>query len=436
MEIEVVKLCLAAASSDSGHLSRLIAISPSKINLKGPNGQTALHFAALNGRYSNCEILISKGANIHATDNEGWTPLHSAANGEAIHTDGQFEEICALLLRCGASIDFRDDQGETPLLGAASNCLFKMCEYLVNNGASVNLADNNGFTATDWAVLRKQNRLVDLFSYSSDKTIGDDTTRAASLYLNTVYDTISNLITSEKYSEALPIVEKVLRNIPADPMFLGQKAVILEGMKDFDGAKQSHQLALSIDDSSVTRLRNFALFLDKEKSYVEAEALYLKALVLEPANDLIMAELGDVYESMHQKAKAKEFYNRALEINPENYLAKNNLGTLQFQRAARKGDISETSKIISEQKSLVEKMESSMQKARLLYSTMSMATIEQRIKEGRPAYPCGFCGKEATSKCSKCRVVRFCSKECQKSAWIEHKTVCGQLASLVSNTQP
>jgi tetratricopeptide (TPR) repeat protein len=438
MDIEVAKLCFVAASADIAHLSWLIASSPSKINMKGPNDQTALHFAAFQGRYSNCELLIAKGANIHATDNEGWTPLHCAANGQAEHADGQFEEIFALLLRSGARIDSRDNNGETPLLGAASNCLFEICKFLVNHGASMTLADNNGFTPKDWAVLRKQKRLVDLFSPPTDVegiAGNNDTTRAGVLFLNTAYDSISDLITRTKYSEALPIVEKVLSRNPEDPMFLGQKALILEGMNDFDGTKQCYQLSLSIDDSSATRLRNFALLLDKEKSFEEAEVLYVKALVLEPSNDQIMAELGDLYESMLQKAKAKDFYKRALDINPENFLAKNNLHAIEFRRAVRKGEMSKISNIISEQISSIERASDTNSKARQAYSAMSMAAIQQRMKEGKPAYPCGFCGKEATSKCSKCGVVRYCSRECQISAWTRHKIECGPLSHLVMNTQ-
>ncbi|KAF9490423.1 hypothetical protein BDN71DRAFT_191854 [Pleurotus eryngii] len=38
----------------------------------------------------------------------------------------------------------------------------------------------------------------------------------------------------------------------------------------------------------------------------------------------------------------------------------------------------------------------------------------------------GGCGVEKASlRCSKCRVVRYCSKECQAEDWKYHKSICG-----------
>jgi tetratricopeptide (TPR) repeat protein len=41
------------------------------------------------------------------------------------------------------------------------------------------------------------------------------------------------------------------------------------------------------------------------------------------------------------------------------------------------------------------------------------------------ALTCGHCGqKDALKKCSRCKVVRYCSADCQKRAWKEHKPAC------------
>ena len=37
---------------------------------------------------------------------------------------------------------------------------------------------------------------------------------------------------------------------------------------------------------------------------------------------------------------------------------------------------------------------------------------------------CHACGEDAKSVCSGCRIVCFCSKECQVSAWPSHKAKC------------
>lgn len=38
--------------------------------------------------------------------------------------------------------------------------------------------------------------------------------------------------------------------------------------------------------------------------------------------------------------------------------------------------------------------------------------------------PCLNCGKAATQLCARCRVVAFCNKACQRSAWERHKVLC------------
>lgn len=43
---------------------------------------------------------------------------------------------------------------------------------------------------------------------------------------------------------------------------------------------------------------------------------------------------------------------------------------------------------------------------------------------------CEICGKsEDIKRCAKCKVVAYCSRECQKSDWKKHKKICPQLAA-------
>jgi hypothetical protein len=47
----------------------------------------------------------------------------------------------------------------------------------------------------------------------------------------------------------------------------------------------------------------------------------------------------------------------------------------------------------------------------------------------RPLFKCWGCDSEAAMVCSRCRTARFCSAECQRKAWKQHKEECNRLSS-------
>ncbi|KZP30281.1 hypothetical protein FIBSPDRAFT_126375 [Athelia psychrophila] len=57
---------------------------------------------------------------------------------------------------------------------------------------------------------------------------------------------------------------------------------------------------------------------------------------------------------------------------------------------------------------------------------MSNADVYARVYHGKEmCSACGLvAGRENLKTCAKCRVVRYCSRECQRVAWPQHKTRC------------
>ena len=93
-----------------------IKISLSKtidINARGGDlNETLLHCAARNNRTEIVNLLLSKGADVNARDNDNRTPLHWAAYyGNT--------EIVNLLLSKGADVNARDNENRTALHDAA-----------------------------------------------------------------------------------------------------------------------------------------------------------------------------------------------------------------------------------------------------------------------------------------------------------------------------
>ena len=51
-----------------------------------------------------------------------------------------------------------------------------------------------------------------------------------------------------------------------------------------------------------------------------------------------------------------------------------------------------------------------------------------------PVRMCWYCGKEAKSTCSKCKIGKFCNRECQSKYWPIHKQVCDEIFEFIDIT--
>eukprot|EP01035_Chromulina_nebulosa_P069312 gene69312-biopygen15067 len=98
-------------------------------------GSTALHWAAGYGHAVTVTLLLDRGADIEAKDENGWTALHDAAgNGHAA--------TVTLLLDRGADIEAKNEDGSTTLHDAAGNGHAATVTLLLDRGADIAAKDN------------------------------------------------------------------------------------------------------------------------------------------------------------------------------------------------------------------------------------------------------------------------------------------------------
>lgn len=118
---------------------------PGLLSLPDANGDPALSLASLFGHEECVKLLIAAGAPVTVRDKEGaGTPLHHAAAGGYL-------SICELLIEKGAEVNAKDDDGETALHTAARGGHLETVKFLVEKGADISLRSTGFKTAADEA---------------------------------------------------------------------------------------------------------------------------------------------------------------------------------------------------------------------------------------------------------------------------------------------
>jgi ankyrin repeat protein len=118
-------------------------------NTTDENGSTALHSAAWEGDVPLATLLFDKGAEVDPKNTSGETPLMFAAWMD-------HPALVHLLLSKGAAVNARTAVGKTALMLALRehrNLSLETVKALVEQGADVNVKDDQGYSILWWAVV-------------------------------------------------------------------------------------------------------------------------------------------------------------------------------------------------------------------------------------------------------------------------------------------
>jgi ankyrin repeat protein len=129
-------------------------------------GKSALHIAARQGYVEHVDLLLKNGAQINTTTFKSKrTPLHSAC----MCLEPSAAKVVQLLLEKGADIDARDEDGFTPLHISVIHGNLRTLKLLLREKAQVNLCDKNGATCLHHAVIHDSKEICKcLISYGAN----------------------------------------------------------------------------------------------------------------------------------------------------------------------------------------------------------------------------------------------------------------------------
>lgn len=131
-------------------------------------GMRPLHMAASLGCVGAVELLISHGANVNATDDQGQTPLHWASGGK--DTKQEHLAVITSLIKAGADVNAHDALGSTPLHRAAFFGHPKIVRLLLSQHADDNARDVNGLTPMRMAMENGHQEALDVLARRAART--------------------------------------------------------------------------------------------------------------------------------------------------------------------------------------------------------------------------------------------------------------------------
>jgi ankyrin repeat protein len=101
--------------------------------------------AAAAGDLARVRELLAAGADVNATDAQGWGPLMKAVYNAEL--DRGFADVVGVLIEAGAAIEARITYGIRPLMLAAGYGETAVVQSLLNAGADVLARNDGGLTA-------------------------------------------------------------------------------------------------------------------------------------------------------------------------------------------------------------------------------------------------------------------------------------------------
>ncbi|MCQ2610452.1 MAG: ankyrin repeat domain-containing protein [Treponema sp.] len=183
-------LLIAIISDASYEKIEYIVNLDANVNSRNRDGNSALYYAVLKNDQKVGELLLSKNANIFASNTQDVSPLRLAfstnldalewlinsstikatdgSGNTALHyaCDWNLESAVTYLIQKGAEIDASNSNGQTPLFNAAKSDNVPVMDILVKGGANLKHRDSLGstalHTAVRWNALIATNRLIEL----------------------------------------------------------------------------------------------------------------------------------------------------------------------------------------------------------------------------------------------------------------------------------
>jgi ankyrin repeat protein len=157
--LDLIKALLAKGASTNTRANTMPVRGFMQVSANWSNfdGQSPFLRAALAGDITVMRLLLEHGADPNIPTNSNTTALQAAAGINWVvgqtYTESKesLMEALKLCIEKGGDVNARNSMGLTPVMGAANRGSDDILEFLVKQGAKLDVKDNEGRTPTDWA---------------------------------------------------------------------------------------------------------------------------------------------------------------------------------------------------------------------------------------------------------------------------------------------
>ncbi len=154
---------------------KLLVEAGCNINVQSSSTKrSAIHFALSNDLEDAVKLLLSKGANLTSTDEDGWNALHLAAT---TRSEANLKEIFNAWQKYGYDTNTKLPDGCTPLHIAlnAKNVSISAIKFLINGGCDIHAQSSSKRSAIQYALNNNIEDAVDIFlAKGVDITLTDE----------------------------------------------------------------------------------------------------------------------------------------------------------------------------------------------------------------------------------------------------------------------
>ncbi len=143
---------------------------------------------------------------------------------------------------------------------------------------------------------------------------------------------MNSYIAQKQLDQAIAAARAQIAKQSSNSGFYDLLGTALFQKKDYSGAEAAFHKAIELDKNNSDALLKLAQVQTAEGSVSQALATYQQSIKDHPREISFYLLAGMLYESQHQYDQAKNMYQTALNIQPENPLASNNLAYIMLQQ--------------------------------------------------------------------------------------------------------